>query len=107
MADLGKENIGASASTSTSIEDGNVCTKGESSKGEEISVKPSDKKEEETKKTEEEKPKLPKLSSADFRAYNSMAEHMEYFVRLSPSICSGRKHYHKHTRIQTRREINH
>jgi hypothetical protein len=27
-----------------------------------------------------EEPKLPKLSAADFRAYNSMAEHMEYFV---------------------------
>ena len=25
--------------------------------------------------------KLPKLSAADFRVYNSMAEHMEYFVR--------------------------
>ena len=24
--------------------------------------------------------KLPKLSLADFRVYNSMAEHMEYFV---------------------------
>ena len=28
----------------------------------------------------EEVPKLPKLSAAEFRAYNSMAEHMEYFV---------------------------
>ncbi|KUJ19877.1 uncharacterized protein LY89DRAFT_580057 [Mollisia scopiformis] len=27
----------------------------------------------------EEQPKLPKLSAADFRTYNSMAEHMEYF----------------------------
>jgi hypothetical protein len=26
--------------------------------------------------------KLPKLSAAEFRAYNSMAEHMEYFVGL-------------------------
>lgn len=25
--------------------------------------------------------KLPELSAAEFRAYNSMAEHMEYFVR--------------------------
>jgi hypothetical protein len=33
---------------------------------------------EEDKKEEE---KLPKLSAADFRVYNSMAEHMEYFVR--------------------------
>jgi hypothetical protein len=29
-----------------------------------------------------EEEKLPKLSAADFRAYNSMAEHMEYFVRI-------------------------
>lgn len=28
-----------------------------------------------------EEVKLPKLSAAEFRAYNSMAEHMEYFVR--------------------------
>jgi hypothetical protein len=34
-------------------------------------------KEEEKEKLEE---KLPKLSAADFRVYNSMAEHMEYFV---------------------------
>jgi hypothetical protein len=34
-------------------------------------------KEEEKEKVEE---KLPKLSAADFRVYNSMAEHMEYFV---------------------------
>ena len=27
-----------------------------------------------------EEPMLPKLSAAEFRAYNSMAEHMEYFV---------------------------
>jgi hypothetical protein len=33
----------------------------------------------EKEKTSEE-PTLPKLSAADFRAYNSMAEHMEYFV---------------------------
>ncbi len=33
----------------------------------------------------EEEVKLPKLSAADFRVYNSMAEHMEYFVRLAPS----------------------
>ena len=35
-----------------------------------------------TKAAEETKdePQLPKLSAADFRAYNSMAEHMEYFV---------------------------
>jgi hypothetical protein len=27
-----------------------------------------------------EEPALPKLSAAEFRVYNSMAEHMEYFV---------------------------
>lgn len=33
--------------------------------------------------------KLPKLSAADFRVYNSMAEHMEYFVRLVIDINQG------------------
>lgn len=33
----------------------------------------------------QEEIKLPKLSMADFRTYNHMAEHMEYFVRLSSS----------------------
>lgn len=32
------------------------------------------------KEQAEEEAKLPKLSAAEFRAYNSMAEHMEYFV---------------------------
>jgi hypothetical protein len=36
-------------------------------------------------KPQEEEVKLPKLSMADFRTYNHMAEHMEYFVRLSSS----------------------
>ena len=27
-----------------------------------------------------EEPQLPKLSAADYRVYNSMAEHMQYFV---------------------------
>jgi len=35
---------------------------------------------------EKEDVKLPKLSAAEFRAYNSMAEHMEYFVS-PPSCC--------------------
>ena len=30
-----------------------------------------------------EEEKLPNLSAAEFRAYNSMAEHMEYFVSCS------------------------
>jgi hypothetical protein len=37
---------------------------------------------------EEEAKALPKLSREEFRAYNSMAEHMNYFVRLLPSISS-------------------
>jgi hypothetical protein len=32
------------------------------------------------KDAEKEEVKLPKLSAAEFRTYNSMAEHMEYFV---------------------------
>jgi hypothetical protein len=32
-------------------------------------------------------PLLPKLSAADFRAYNSMAEHMDYFVSFP--VCFG------------------
>jgi hypothetical protein len=36
--------------------------------------------EEEKAEKKEEEPKLPKLSAAEFRIYNSMAEHMEYFV---------------------------
>jgi len=43
--------------------------------------KAEDKKVEKEKLEEEkEEEKLPKLSAAEFRAYNSMAEHMEYFV---------------------------
>ena len=30
---------------------------------------------------------LPKLSAAEFRAYNSMAEHMEYFVSAPVAAC--------------------
>lgn len=37
---------------------------------------------EEDNKKEKKEEALPKLSAADFRVYNSMAEHMEYFVRL-------------------------
>ena len=36
--------------------------------------------EEKVEEKKEEEPKLPKLSAAEFRTYNSMAEHMEYFV---------------------------
>jgi len=37
----------------------------------------------EKKDAEPEVEKLPKLSASDFRAYNTMAEHMEYFVRAN------------------------
>ena len=47
-------------------------------KGPEVKPEETDKKEVVEEKKEE---KLPKLSAAEFRAYNSMAEHMEYFVR--------------------------
>jgi hypothetical protein len=33
-------------------------------------------------KSEDKKEKLPKLSATDFAVYNSMSEHMEYFVGL-------------------------
>ncbi len=36
--------------------------------------------EENVEEKKEEEPKLPKLSAAEFRTYNTMAEHMEYFV---------------------------
>jgi hypothetical protein len=37
-------------------------------------------KDEVVEEKKEEEPSLPKLSAAEFRTYNSMAEHMEYFV---------------------------
>ena len=36
-------------------------------------------------------PQLPQLSPSDFRVYNSMAEHMDYFVGHARSPCS--QHY--------------
>jgi hypothetical protein len=36
--------------------------------------------EEKAEEKKEEEPKLPKLSTAEFKIYNSMAEHMDYFV---------------------------
>lgn len=41
-----------------------------------------EKKEERKEVVKEKEPELKKLSAAEFRAYNSMAEHMEYFVSL-------------------------
>lgn len=50
----------------------------------EASQKAQAKKEEEekAKKKQEEEENLPKLSAADFRTYNRLAEHMDYFVSL-------------------------
>jgi len=36
--------------------------------------------------SKKEEPKLPKLSAADFGVYNSMAEHMEYFVSSASAL---------------------
>lgn len=51
------------------------CNKG---REEALASKSKDEIPQETKKAEEVE-KLPKLSAADFRTYNSMSEHMEYF----------------------------
>jgi hypothetical protein len=50
------------------------------------------KKVEEAKKEEKEEDKLPELSTAEFRVYNSMADNMEYFVspQLQLGIPNGR-----------------
>lgn len=58
------------------------CNKG---REEALASKSKDEIPQETKKAEEVE-KLPKLSAADFRTYNSMSEHMEYFVRPFRSI---------------------
>lgn len=94
MADLGKEELNEverlaePASTEAEILNGNegreeaLCDKMKETKvtdGKE-EAKTGDKEEE-----KKEEPPLPKLSAADFRVYNSMAEHMEYFVR--PLLC--------------------
>lgn len=44
----------------------------------------------EEKQEEKKEPELKKLSAAEFRAYNSMAEHMEYFVSFPspPRLCT-------------------
>lgn len=41
---------------------------------------------ESSKGLQKEEEKLPKLSAADFKIYNHMAEHMDYFVCLSPLV---------------------
>lgn len=38
---------------------------------------------------EESKPALPKLSAAEFKLYNSLADHMQYFVRLPTQHCKS------------------
>ena len=58
-------------------------------KGPEVKPEEMDKKKvAEEKKEEKKEEKLPKLSAAEFRAYNSMAEHMEYFVRPQSLLLS-------------------
>jgi Tfp pilus assembly protein PilP len=52
----------------------------ECNRGREEALKQNVKEEDIVAQGEEEK--LPKLSAADFRVYNSMAEHMDYFVRF-------------------------
>ncbi len=87
MADLKQEEIceevnrlAKPASNEADILNGN--------KGEDVVRGVASKKEGKVEEKKEEKA-LPKLSAAEFRAYNSMAEHMEYFVGLpSPNRCS-------------------
>lgn len=46
----------------------------------------------EAAQTKKEEQDLPKLSPAEFRVYNRMAEHMDMFVRcypLPPSLCAS------------------
>lgn len=69
----GVEKMQEPASTEQEILNGNPCEQG-ATKGME------------TKKKEEDGKTLPALSAAEFQAYNSMAEHMEYFV----SFLAGR-----------------
>jgi hypothetical protein len=73
MADLSKEEIGEVERLAEPAE--NECEILGKNEGREEALKQQENVEE-----KKEVPKLPKLSAAEFRAYNSMAEHMEYFV---------------------------
>jgi hypothetical protein len=73
MADLSKEELGEVERLAEPAEkESEILGKNE--------VREEALKEEEVEEKKEEEPKLPKLSAAEFRTYNSMAEHMEYFV---------------------------
>jgi hypothetical protein len=72
MADLNKEELGEVDRLAEPAD--KECEMVGKNEGREEALKV----EEEEKK--EEEPELPKLSAAEFRAYNSMAEHMDYFV---------------------------
>lgn len=48
-------------------------------------VKKTNKEEKKTEEKKEEEKQLPKLSAAEFRAYSSMAENMQYYVSPPPS----------------------
>lgn len=64
----------------------------EKNEGREAALKEIKTEEEKVEKKEEKKEEaLPKLSAADFKVYNSMAEHMNYFVR--PLLIST-SHFH-------------
>jgi hypothetical protein len=69
MADLNKEELDPVDRTSKPAE--KEC---------DMLGKTEELKDEVVEEKQEEEPSLPKLSAAEFRAYNSMAEHMEYFV---------------------------
>jgi hypothetical protein len=73
MADLSKEEIGEVERLAEPAE--NECEILGKNEARVEALKEQEKVEE-----KKEEPKLPKLNAAEFRAYNSMAEHMEYFV---------------------------
>ncbi|CZR59162.1 uncharacterized protein PAC_09054 [Phialocephala subalpina] len=85
MADLGKEELSEverlakPASTEAEILNGNEGREGALCDKMKANNVAGERKEEVKKEEEAEEPTLPKLSAADFRVYNSMAEHMDYF----------------------------
>jgi hypothetical protein len=72
MADLNQEELGDAGRLTQPAE--KECEMLGKTEGREEALR------EEAEEKKEEEPKLPKLSAAEFRAYNSMAEHMDYFV---------------------------
>lgn len=80
MADLNKEDLGEVDRLAKPAEE--ECDLLGKNEGREEALK------EVVEEKKEEEPKLPKLSAAEFRAYNSMAEHMDYFVSAILSCSS-------------------